>query len=244
MNISCIIVDDEAIARRGLKNYVEAIDFLDLKGTCINAMQANTLIKTEPIDLIFLDIEMPLISGMDFLKSLTHPPKVIFTTAYSEYAIDSFEFDVIDYLVKPISPERFLQACNKAYAVFESSKPNASDAVTVDKKEEQDYLFVRVDKELIKIKHDEILFIEGMQNYICIHTLSAKHMVLVPLKKVLNLLPLKNFYQVHKSYIVALNKVQAISGNQLIVSEKKVPVSRNKKEEIVKLLTNNKILKK
>ena len=152
MKISCIIVDDEAIARRGLKSYVETIDFLDLKGTCINAMQANTLIKTEQIDLLFLDIEMPLITGMDFLKSLTHPPKVIFTTAYSEYAIDSFEFDVIDYLVKPISPERFLQACNKAYSVFESIGPKASTVSGTAQKEEQDYLFVRVDKELIKNK--------------------------------------------------------------------------------------------
>lgn len=244
MKISCIIVDDEAIARRGLKNYVEAIDFLDLKGTCINAMQANTLIKTERIDLLFLDIEMPLITGMDFLKSLSHPPKVIFTTAYSEYAIDSFEFDVIDYLIKPISPERFLQACNKAYTVFESASAKTSSESSVDQKEEQDYLFVKVDKELIKIKNEEILFVEGMQNYICIHTQSAKHIVLVPLKNVLNLLPQKQFYQVHKSYIVALNKVQAISGNQLIVSEHKIPISRNKKEEIVKLLTNNKILKK
>ena len=243
MKISCIIVDDEALARRGLKSYIDTIDFLDLKGTCMNAMQANTLIKTEPVDLIFLDIEMPLISGMDFLKSLTHPPKVIFTTAYSEYALDSFEFDVIDYLVKPISPERFLQACNKAYAVFKRSRPQNIDP-SVEKVPKSDYLFVKVDKELVKIKHDEILFVEGMQNYVCIHTESNKHIALVPLKNVLNLLPTKNFQQVHKSFIVALNKVQAISGNQLLVAEHKIPISRNKKNAIVKLLTNNKVLKK
>ena len=244
MKISCIIIDDEAIARRGLKSYVEAIDFLDLKGTCINAIQANTLLKTEQIDLLFLDIEMPLITGMDFLKSLTHPPKVIFTTAYSEYAIDSFEFDVIDYLVKPISPERFLQACNKAYTVFEGKKSPNSDVEKKDDREEQDYLFVRVDKELIKIKYDEILFIEGMQNYVRIHTTSANHMVLVPLKNVMDLLPSKSFYQVHKSYIVALDKVKAISGNQLILSDQKIPISRSKKEDVLAVLTNNKILRK
>lgn len=243
MKINCIIVDDEAIARKGLKKYVEAIDFLDLKGEAINAIQANTLIKTESIDLIFLDIEMPLISGMDFLKSLTNPPKVIFTTAYSEYAIDSFQFDVIDYLVKPISPERFLQACNKAYNIFKSNNPKTAN-ISIERLQEQDYLFVRVDKELIKIKHADILFIEGMQNYIKIHTTTTNYIVLVPLKKVFNLLPLEEFYQVHKSYIVALNKVQAISGNQLVISDDKIPISRNKKDEVVRLLTTNRILKK
>jgi DNA-binding LytR/AlgR family response regulator len=242
MKINCIIVDDEAIARRGLKSYINSIDFLELKGECINAMQANMLLKSENIDLIFLDIEMPLISGLDFLKSLSNPPKVIFTTAYSEYAIDSFEFDVIDYLVKPISPERFLLACNKAYKIFENNTVPVEK--TVDEKQDQNYLFVRVDKELIKIKYDDILFIEGMQNYIKIYTDSSKHIVLVPLKNVFNLISQKNFYQVHKSYIVALSKVQAISGNQLIIRDHKIPISRNKKEEVVKLLTYNKILKK
>lgn len=243
MKINCIIVDDESIARKGLKKYVESIDFLSLKGTCMNAMQANSLLKMHEIDLIFLDIEMPLITGMDFLKSLANPPKVIFTTAYSEYAIDSFQFDVIDYLVKPISPERFLKACNKAYSIFESNIPQEA-IISIKKTKEQDYLFVKVDKELIKIKFDEILYIEGMQNYIRIHTDSSNFMVLVPLKNVFNLLPVKHFYQIHKSYIVALNKVQAISGNQLIISNHKIPISRNKKEEIVKVLTENKILKK
>lgn len=242
MKINCIIVDDESIARKGLKNYIESIDFLDLKGEAINAIQANSLIKTEPVDLIFLDIEMPLISGMDFLKSLSNPPKVIFSTAYSEYALESFEFDVIDYLVKPISPERFLQACNKAFNVFNAKgglKSPPKEATT-----EQDYLFIRVDKELLRVRYDDILFIEGMQNYVKIFTSSDSHVVLVPLKNVLHLLPGNLFYQVHKSYIIALNKVQAISGNQLIINDKKIPVSRSKKEEIVKILTNNRILKK
>ena len=244
MKINCIIVDDESIARKGLKKYVDAIYFLDLKGTCINAMQANSLLKTEKIDLVFLDIEMPLITGLDFLKSLSNPPKVIFTTAYSEYAIDSFQFDVIDYLVKPISPERFLQACNKAYKVFEVNTSQTTNSI-FEKEQDEEHLFVKVNKELIKIKHDDILFIEGMQNYIKIYTGSTHYyMVLVPLKNVFSMLPEMLFYQVHKSYIVALNKVQAISGNQLIISENKIPISRNKKEEVLKLLTNNKILKK
>lgn len=243
MKINCIIVDDESIARKGLKKYIDSIDFLVLKGVCNNAMQANTLLKTERIDLVFLDIEMPLITGMEFLKSLSKPPKVIFTTAYSEYAIDSFQFDVIDYLVKPISPERFLQACNKAYNVFESSKQESKTVVT-EEKESDDYLLVKVDKELVKIEYEKILYIEGMQNYIKIHTVDNNYMVLVPLKNVFNLLPANKFHQVHKSYIVALDKVQAISGNQLVISNVKIPVSRSNKEEIVKLLTSNRVLKK
>lgn len=243
MKIKCIIVDDEALARKGLKKYIEAIDFLELKGECINAIQANTLVKTEPIDLIFLDIEMPLISGMEFLKSLSNPPKVIFTTAYSEYAIESFKFDVIDYLLKPISLERFLQACNKAYKIIIANKMETPTPLKQEK-ESDNFLFVKVDKELIKIKFDDILFIEGMQNYINIHTTSKNFMVLVPLKNVFNLMPSNKFYQVHKSYVVSLNKVQAISGNQLIISDQKIPISRNKKDEIIALLTRNKILKK
>jgi len=243
MKINCIIVDDEAIARRGLKSYVESIDFLELKGEAINAVQANALLKTEEVHLIFLDIEMPLISGLDFLKTLRNPPKVIFTTAYSEYALDSFEFDVIDYLVKPISLERFLKACNKAYKIFEDTLSDKKPQAPLVK-EDKDYLFVKVDKELVKIGFKDILFIEGMQNYIQIQTTKSKHIVLVPLKKVFNLLPTKDFYQVHKSYIISLSKVQAISGNQLMISEYKIPISRNKKCEIMNVLTNNKVLKK
>jgi len=240
MKINCIIVDDEALARRGLEEYTRNIDFLEVKGVCKNAVQANMLLKSEQVDLIFLDIEMPLISGMDFLKSLNNPPKVIFTTAYSEYALESFAFDVVDYLVKPISFERFLQAVNKAYRLLEGNKVEVIKPV----ESKQDFIFVKVDKDFVKIKYDEILFIQGMQNYVMIFTATNKQMVLVPLKSVLEMLPADRFYQVHKSFIVSLEKVNAISGNQLVIGEHKIPISRDKKDEVVKLLMENKILKK
>lgn len=240
MKINCIIVDDEALARRGLEEYTRNIDFLELKGVCKNAVQANMLLKSEQVDLIFLDIEMPLISGMDFLKSLNNPPKVIFTTAYSEYALESFAFDVVDYLVKPISFERFLQAVNKAYRLLEGNKVEVIK--TAETKE--DFIFVKVEKDFVKIKYNEILFVQGMQNYVMIFTATNKQMVLVPLKSVLGMLPTDGFYQVHKSFIVSLEKVKAISGNQLVIGEHKVPISRNKKDEVVKLLMENKVLKK
>lgn len=240
MKIKCLIVDDEALARKGLSEYAKSIDFLEVKGLCKNAVQANMLLKSTQIDLIFLDIEMPLISGMEFLKALSNPPKIIFTTAYSEYALESFEFDVIDYLVKPISFERFLQAVNKAYRLFEESTPTGPPAASPD----EEYIFVKVDKELVKIELADILFIQGMQNYVNIHTTEEKIMVLVPLKNALSMLPASRFYQVHKSYIAALDKVQAVSGNQLIIDEHKIPISRNLRDEIIDLLMANKILKK
>ena len=236
------MIDDEALARKGLQEYVEAIDFLELKGVCKNAIQANALLKTEQIDLIFLDIEMPLISGMDFLKSLQNPPKVIFTTAYTEYAVESFEYDVVDYLVKPISMERFLQACNKAHGILVGNRKE--DLLEEKFSKEDEYLFVRVDKELVKIGLDDILFVEGMQNYVKIITEKKTHIVHLPLKSVLESLPSNLFYQVHKSYIVALDKVQVISGNQLVVGNHKIPIGRTKKEEVIKRLTKNRMLKK
>lgn len=242
MRIKCIIVDDEAFARKGLEKYAQTIDFLEVKGLCKNAIQANTLLKSEEIDLIFLDIEMPLISGMDFLKSLNNPPKVIFTTAYSEYAIESFEFDVVDYLVKPISFERFLQAANKAYNMLADRKNEAVSEAENGKN--LDYIFVKVDKELVKIKLDEILFIQGMQNYVNIVTTTSKHMVLVPLKNVLEMVPESKFYQTHKSYIISLDKVHAISGNQIIIADQRIPISRTCKEELMNRLLKSKILKK
>ncbi|RDY59734.1 LytR/AlgR family response regulator transcription factor [Flagellimonas nanhaiensis] len=242
MKISCLIIDDEALARKGLQAYVQEIDFLELKGLCKNAIQANTILKTESIDLVFLDIEMPLISGMDFLKSLQNPPKVIFTTAYTEYAVESFEYDVVDYLVKPISMERFLQACNKAFSVIVGNQENKDN--TAEREMDEEYLFVKIDKELVRIKYRDILFIEGMQNYIKIHTESKMYTAHLPLKNAFEMMPKTKFFQVHKSYIVALDKVQIISGNMLVISTHKIPIGRTKKDEVLKLLTKNKLLRK
>ena len=245
MKINCVIVDDEALARRGLEKYVKEIEFLELKGVCKNAMQVNTVLNEEKIDLLFLDIEMPMISGIDFLKSLKVAPKVIFTTAYSEYAIDSFEFDVVDYLIKPISFERFLQASNKAYQqIAKETKPEAIIKQATEKEAEEEYIFVKTDKQLVKVKLDDILYIESMQNYIRIITEKETHITLVPLKKILEILPENNFIQIHKSYIISKSKVEAISGNQAVIGETKIHIARSFKEDVIKSLTEDKILKK
>ncbi len=237
--LKCIIVDDEPLARQGLEKYIEQIDFLELKATCKNAMQANAILKNQAIDLLFLDIEMPLLSGIEFLKTRTDAPAVIFTTAYPKYALEGYQFDVIDYLLKPISFERFLQACNKAIRLIPSKKQ-------VNQKEEEQapFIFVKTDKQLVKLNIKDILYIEAMQNYILFHTETAQVMALVPMKNIFELLSKKDFLQIHKSYIVAKNKVTAISGNQLIVNQKQLPISTRMRKEVVAALTHSRLLKK
>lgn len=234
--LTCLIIDDEPLARQGLENYVQQIDFLAVKGVCKNAMQANTILKEQNIDLLFLDIEMPLLSGIDFLKTTVNPPAVIFTTAYSEYALEGYQFDVIDYLLKPISFDRFLQASNKALRLL--SKQKGSD------KQEIPYIFVKTDKQLVKVNIPEILYVEGMQNYILLHTQTEKIIALVPLKNIFELLSTEDFIQIHKSFVVAKNKVEAIIGNQVTIAGKNLPISTRMKKEVVEKLTRNRLLKK
>lgn len=234
--LRCIIVDDEPLARQGLQGYVEQVDFLDLKAVCKNAIQANTILQQEAIDLIFLDIEMPKLTGINFLKSLQNPPFVIFTTAYSEYALEGYQFDVVDYLLKPISFERFLQACNKALRLIAKSDTNEAT--------NEDYIFVKTDKQLVKLNIADILFVEGMQNYILIHTEKEKLMTLVPLKNVFDLLSETNFIQVHRSYIVAKSKIEAIVGNQILVGGKHIPLSTRMRKQVLDLLTDGRLLNK
>ncbi len=234
--LKCLIVDDEPIARQGLERYVAQIDFLDLKGVCKNAMQANSILKEQKIDLLFLDIEMPMLSGIDFLKTTANPPAVIFTTAYSQYALEGYQFDVIDYLLKPISFERFLQASNKAQRLLIPKKNSSA--------EDPEFIFVKTDKQLVKLNIEEILYIEGMQNYITFHTTKEKVMALVPLKNIFELLSDTDFIKIHKSFVVAKNKVKSIVGNQVAIGGKLIPISTRMKKEVMEKLTGNRLLKK
>lgn len=236
--LKCIIVDDEPLARQGLEKYVKQIDFLELKAICKNAMQANTILKEESIDLLFLDIEMPLLSGIEFLKTRTDAPAVIFTTAYPEYALEGYQFDVIDYLLKPISFERFLQSCNKALRLISNSS-NESNS-----QQEESFIFVKTDKQLVKLNINDILYIEAMQNYIVFHTETDKVTALVPMKNIFELLSKEEFLQIHKSYVVAKNKVEAIARNQLVINQQKLPISTRMRKTVVEALTGSRLLKK
>lgn len=234
MEIKCIITDDEPIARKGLRRYVDKIDFLTVVGECESAIQLNTLLRSAQPDLIFLDIEMPHLSGLDFLANLQNPPRVIITSAYEQYALKGYEFDVVDYLLKPIPFARFLRSVNKVRGLMEAEL----------KKDDDTYIFVKTEKLLKKIYLKDILFIESLENYVVIYTSLSKDMVSIRLKTLLDTLPDKTFMQVHRSFIVNLSCVQAIEGNQLIIGKHKIPVSRPLREEVYAVIINNQLISK
>nr|WP_321522666.1 LytTR family DNA-binding domain-containing protein [uncultured Macellibacteroides sp.] len=232
MDIKCIITDDEPLARKGLREYVEDVDFLLLIGECENAMQLNTMLKSTLPDLLFLDIEMPRMSGLDLLSSLQNPPKVIITSAYEQYALKGYEFDVVDYLLKPISFERFLKAVNKVHDQIEKELKSETDG----------YVFVKSDKQLIKILLKDILFIESLENYVIIYTESSKEIIYVTLKHIAESLPCDVFLQVHRSYIVNTVQVKAIEGNMLKIGTHNIPVARNLREKVYNFILNNRLI--
>jgi len=203
--ISCLVVDDEPIARRGLENYVRQAGFLDLKGSCEDAFQLDDRLKKEKVDLLFLDIQMPQLTGLEYIKQLSDPPKVIFTTAHAEYALQGFELDVLDYLLKPISKERFDKACWKAKDYFDF-KSAASQS--------KDFIFVKAEGRFEKLYFSEIMYVEAMENYLSIITTNKKRLiVLSTLKSFLLTLPPEKFMQTHKSFIIAVDQVTRIEGN-------------------------------
>ncbi len=222
--ISCIITDDEPFARKGLQGYLEKIDFLDLKGTCEDALQLSNMLQQHPVDLLFLDIQMPHITGVQFLRALRNPPKVIFTTAFEHYAIQGFELDVMDYLLKPISYERFLKAAWKARDYF-AMREQPTNSVP--------YLFVKSNGRLEKIIFNDILFIEGMENYVAIYLESKKIITHCTIKSLLEKLPAKQFIKSHKSYVVAIDQINSIEGNTLHVQSYQVPVSKYLREVVL-----------
>jgi len=233
--IKCIITDDEPFARKGLQGYIGQIDFLDLRGICENAIELNSQLKREPVDLLFLDIEMPYLTGIEFLKQLATPPRVIFTTAYEKYAVQGFELEVLDYLLKPISFDRFMKAANKAFDYF---RQQLTPAAT------EDYIFVKADSRLEKIAFADILFAEALENYVAIYTREKKIITHLTLKMLQEKLPPAAFVQPHKSYLVAIDKINSIEGNILHITQYQVPISKYQKEEIMEKIVNSKLLKR
>lgn len=233
MKLKCIITDDEPIARKGLQSYVERIDFLELVGVCEDAIQLNNQLKSQQADLLFLDIEMPYMTGIELLNSLSNPPKVIITSAYAEYAIKGYDLEVSDYLLKPISFDRFLKAVNKAYDQLISSQTPVV----------QDYLFVKTNLKLEKIRFNDMRFIEGVENYVAIYTSDGKIITHTTLRTILQKLPPERFVQVHKSYLVNIDKIDSIEGNLLGIGKNKIPLSRTYKETALEIILKNKLLK-
>ncbi|HEY0609416.1 MAG TPA: LytTR family DNA-binding domain-containing protein [Chitinophaga sp.] len=236
MKIRCIIVDDEPLARDGIALLVENTGFLELAAQCSNALEANTVLAREKIDLIFLDIQMPKIRGIDFLKTLTVRPMVIITTAYPNYALEGFELNVLDYLVKPVTPERFLTSVNRAKELIEYKQAGMQETAA-------DYFFIRSNSGYEKIGYTEILFVEASQNYSTIHTTRGKYMTLATMRSLEEQLPAGKFPRIQKSYIISLEKIQSLTGNEVTVGNEKIPVSKSYKDELMKII-DQRLIKK
>ena len=242
MQINCIIIDDEPLARKGLKEYITDVDFFNLVGEYDNAVAAAEQISRGEVQLLFLDIQMPKITGLDFFKSLQHAPPVIFTTAYPQFALEGFELNALDYLVKPISFERFLKAAMRAKEFYEVRTVNAAEANQQSSR--PDYFFIKADNKLVKLFFNEILFAEALQNYVVIHTGEKKYITYLTFKSVEEYLPSDRFIKTHKSYIIAAEKIDSIEANDIKIGQHHIPVSRNLKDEVMEKLLKGKYLKR
>ena len=234
MKIKCLIVDDEQYARKLLEGYVNKIPDLDLAGLCKNSMEAMLQLNKQRIDLIFLDIQMPDLTGIDFLKTLTNKPLVIFTTAYQEYALDGYELDVIDYMLKPISFERFLKGVNKAIEQLriKSQVPAPATKSSERGHESDGSINIKADSKIYKLKHSNILFIEGLKEYVTFYTPQRKYIVLESLKRLEQTLPGRQFLRIHKSYIINTTKVESLYGNMIEIGEHQLPIGKSYAEQV------------
>ena len=242
-----IIVDDEPLAQDVLETYVERMPDLDLVAKCNNAFEANQALKDHDVDLMFLDIQMPQLTGMDFLRTLPDPPLVVFTTAYSEYAIEGFELDALDYLLKPISFDRFAKAVNRAKEQLDlqTTGSTSADAVAEVDSAEEDFIFVKADKKLIKVNYADVLYIEGLKDYVIIRLENSRIITLQTMKSLENKLPEKFFKRIHRSYIINISKVEAVMGNMIEITEKgakkHLPIGKNYRSELQDMVNKNRL---
>ncbi|WP_299456100.1 LytTR family DNA-binding domain-containing protein [uncultured Microscilla sp.] len=232
MTIRCIIVDDEPLATDILEAYVSKIAFLELVQICANAFEALDCVKKNTIDLIFLDINMPDLSGIEFLNALPQKPAVIFTTAYADYAIEGFNLDAVDYLLKPISFDRFLKAANKAES-FLVSKQLGKEVVGFDEAPTE-YLFVKTEYKIVKVNLKDIWYVEGLKDYIKIVTSGGQLLTLQSMKNMLETLPDVQFMRVHKSYIVAMAYIETIERNKIKIQDKWIPIGTTYRDQFYK----------
>lgn len=237
-----IIVDDEPLALDVLETYIERLPSLELVARCDNAIQAFDVLSKETVDVMFLDIQMPQLTGIDFLKSLSNPPLVIFTTAYPNYAIEGYELNVIDYLLKPISFERFMKAVNKATAQLELHHEHTTPTTPeMESDDKADFIFVKADKKLVKINYSDILYIEGLKDYVIIKMQNSRVITLQTMKSLESKLPSTFFKRIHRSYIVNLKKINAVVGNMVEIEKKHLPIGKNYREELLDIVNKNRL---
>jgi len=234
--LRCIAVDDEPLALELLEDNISKVPFLQLVAKCSNAMEAMKVLQLQSVDLIFLDIQMPGLTGLQFIQSMANKPMIILITAYEKYALQGFNLDVTDYLVKPVSLDRFVKACNKAWELHQlKNKPATNNSTPVSA---PDYFFVNVDYSLLKINFADIIWVEGLKDYVKIHLKSTTKSVItrISMKSIEDQLPSAKFLRIHKSYIVSIENLTAIRKNSVFIKELELPVGENYRE-VVNALT-------
>lgn len=233
--LKCLVVDDESLAREGLIEYIRELDILELVGQCSSAMEASEFLKNNEVHLMYLDIQMPHLTGLDFMESLPNPPLTIFTTAYSEYALDAFRLQVVDYLLKPVSFKRFFQATSKAKGLLEMRDSQSVDTTM---------MYVRQGDTFVKIDWTEILFVESMQNYLKLHFKNKMLIIYQTMVSLEEMLPKDSFFRIHKSYLVNIAHIELISANKLMIEGHELPISRHRKEELLDNVVYKKLISK
>lgn len=235
MNIKCLIIDDEPLAVNVIKNYLHQMDDFEISETFNNAIDGLNFLKSNAVDVIFLDINMPVLDGINFIKSLENPPAIIITSAYDEFALETYELDVLDYLIKPIELPRFMKALNKINRRVENSK-----STYLDSSSERPYIFVKIDKKKMqKIFLDEILTVESLKDYLKINTLSGKYIIHSTLSDFTNQLPSKDFIRIHRSYTVAIDKIDTVEGNSVEIGGLRYTIGRSYIDEVKQKILNS-----
>ncbi|MBI1783300.1 MAG: response regulator transcription factor [Sphingobacteriales bacterium] len=227
--LKCIAVDDEPLALELLEDNISKVPYLQPVAKCSNAMEAMKLLQQETVDLIFLDIQMPGLTGLQFIQSLSVKPMIILITAYEKFALEGFNLDVVDYLVKPVSLERFVKACNKAYDLFQLKNRPASNADVAP-----DYFFVNVEYSLVKVNFSDITFIEGLKDYVKIHLVNSNKPIItrISMKSLEEQLPSAKFLRIHKSYIVSLNHITSVRKSSVYIADMELPISDNYRDAL------------
>ena len=239
--IICLAVDDEPPALEVLKKYITSVHTLELAGTCADAIEAINFLRQNPVDLIFLDIKMPELLGTDFIKTLKNPPKVIFTTAYRKFAVEGFELDAVDYVLKPVSFERFLKAVNKVMELqlFNSAATNHPESMTGNN---ADWIYFRSERKMVKVAMNDILYVESLKDYIKVVTKNKAIITKNAISSLEETLPKNNFLRIHRSFIVAINKIDSYNSELIEIDKQELPISRMYRYEVEKVLQSKKHL--
>ena len=243
--INAIIVDDEPLALDIIESHIEKVPQIQVVARCNNALEANAALREHEVDLMFLDIQMPQLTGTDFLKTLANPPVTIFTTAYDHYAVEGFELNALDYLLKPISLDRFLKAANKAVAAIETQKGSGTEPTNEVNTDGEDFMFVKADKKLVKVNYADVIYIEGLKDYVIIRLNDSRLITLQTMKSLEAKLPSNIFQRIHRSYIVNVDRINAVEGNIVEVTEKGktkiLPIGKNYRDKVHAIVNKNRL---